>query len=241
MTLANIRQAVRDLLKENETDSGTLLPSGDALLDRYIEWGTEQVTLDLIDWLPEKQDFIDYEDISLVANQANYTLTAEWLQIWCMQRIETDRAPTTIGYIDIDQRAYEATIGETAEDPNGWYLDGTTIYFVPTPRTAKTSHIRCWIISPEGTTMAASGPAYIPRIAHKLIVWQAAILIGIMNEYDIRTHVVMYEKMLDKVVGVVGYKIQQQPKFLKGSHFEKTGISTRDRAFYDHYSEGFFR
>jgi hypothetical protein len=241
MTKAEIQTAVRDILKEQETDAGTLLPADNLLLQRYIEWGTEQVTLDLIDWLPEKQDFIDYEDITLIANQANYTLTAEWLQIWCMQRIETARAPTTIGYIDIDQRAYEATIGETAEDPNGWYLDGTTIYFVPTPSAAKTNHIRCWMIVPEGATMATAGPAYIPRIAHKLIVFQAAILIGIMNEYDIRTLVAMYEKMLDKVVGVVGYKIQQQPRFLKGSHFEKAGISTRDRAFYDYYSEGFFR
>ena len=241
MTLAQIRTAIRDILKEQETDAGTLLPSGDALLDRFIEWSTEQVTLDLIDWLPEKQDFIDYEDITLVANQANYTLTAEWLQIWCMQKNVTDKSPRQIDYIDISQKPFSMNIGETAADPTGWYLDGTTIYFVPTPSAAATNYARCWMIVPEGATMASTGPAYIPRIAHKLIVFYAAILIGMMNEYDIRALVGMYEKMLDKVVGVVGYKIQQQPRFLKGSHFEKSGISTRDRAFYDYYSEGFFR
>lgn len=241
MNQAAIRQAVRDIVKEDETDTGTLLPSGDALLDRFIEWAIENVTLDLIDWLPEKQDFIDYEDITLVANQANYTLTAEWLQMWCMQKNVTDKSPRQIDYIDVSQMPFNMNIGETAEHPTGWYLDGTTIYFVPTPSTAATNYARCWMIVPEGTTMAAGGPAYIPRIAHKLIVWQAAILIGIMNEYDIRTHIAMYQNMLDKVVGVVGYKIQQQPRFLKESMFEKSTVSSRDPALYDWRGERFFR
>jgi hypothetical protein len=241
MTLAQIRQAIRDITKEWETDSGTLLPTGDALLDRFIEWATEQVTLDLIDWLPEKQDFIDYEDITLIAGQANYTLTAEWLQIWCMQKNVTGKSPRQIDYIDIGQKPFLMNIGETAEHPTGWYLDGTTIYFVPTPSTAATNYARCWMIVPEGTTMAAGGPAYIPRIAHKLIVWHAAILIGIMNERDIRVEVAMYEKMLDKVVGVVGYKIQQQPRFLKESFFEKSAVSTVDPALRDWRGDYFFR
>ena len=158
-----------------------------------------------------------------------------------MQKNVTDKSPRQIDYIDVSQKPFSMNVGETAADPTGWYLDGTTIYFVPTPSAAATSYARCWMIVPEGATMASGGPAYIPRIAHKLIVFYAAILIGMMNEYDIRALVGMYEKMLDKVVGVVGYKIQQQPRFLKESVFEKSTVSTLDPALRDWRGDHFFR
>ena len=237
MTKAEIRTAVRNITKEWSTDAGTLLPSGDVILDFFIEWAVEDVVLDLVPLMPES--FLDYEDIDLVANQANYSLTAEWLQIWCMQKNVTDKNPVTIPYIDVDQRQYKEYVGETAEDPEGFYLDGDTIMFVPKPSTAKTDHVRCWIIVPEAATMATDGPVYIPRVAHKLIVLRAAILIAQMNDQiDTQNLWTLYRIGYERVTDIFHYRIQQQPRFLKGSFFEKQTLDTRDKAFYD--LSGFF-
>lgn len=239
MTLAQLRTAIRNIVKEWDTDSGTLFPSNNTMLDFYINWATEDVALELADYIPT--DFLDYEDITLVADQNNYDLTAEWLQIWAMQKNVSDESPKIIPYIPVHSRAYKEYVGQTSSEPAGWYLDGTTIMFTPTPSTAKTDYARCWIIVPEGESVGANGPTYIPRIAHKLIVLEAAILVGTMNGVELRDLMILYKMQFERVTNVLAYRIQQQPNFLQDSMFSRQQITTKDPALFDLGSEGMFR
>lgn len=232
MTLAEIRTAVHNLIKEQETDSGALFPSGDVLLDFYINMATEQVVLDLVEFIPEC--FLTYEDISLVADTNPYTLTTEWIQIWAMLRNVTDESPRVLPYIERTSETYQKYVGQTLDDPLAWTLYGDNIEFLPTPSAAKTNHYRCWIIAAEAATMAATGPAYIPRMAHKLIPLYAGVLIAeTVESGKMDTMLLLYQKWLTKVTDVIAYRVQQQPKFLGPSFHEKTVFSTRDPAFFD--------
>lgn len=227
MTLEEIRQSVRDFTKEWEEDEGTLFPSDDVLLDRFINWSAENVVLDLVEFMPE--DFLTYEDISITSGDFDYDLTAEWLQIWAMQRTTTDKGYQLIPYTPLsDRRDY---VGETAEDPSGWFLKGTTIIFWPTPSATKT--VRCWIIGTEVASMVAAGPAYIPRMAHKLIPLDASILIGYMNDREVGNIVALYKLQHKRVIDSLTNRVQQQPQFLRPSVFSRISGDRRDKAFYD--------
>jgi len=229
MTQAQLRTAVRNITKEWETDSGTLFPTGDVVLDFYIEWACEDVVLDLVEFMPE--DFLTSEDISLVANDFDYDLTAEWLMLWSLQRKVTDKSYKDIPYIPVNDRP--DYVGETAEEPLGFFLKGTTIIFCPTPSAAKTDYARAWIVVPESASMAEDGPVYIPRMAHKLIPLEAAILIGYMNDLDIKGPVALYKIQKDRVIDSLTNRIQQQPQFLRPSVFSRISGDRRDKAFYD--------
>jgi len=232
MTLAEIRETTRDIIKELETDTGALFPSDNARLDRYINFATEDVVLDLVEFIPEC--FLDYEDITLVANQSDYDLTAEFLQIWTMNRNIADKAPRPIQYIDIRDQAYEMYVGQTAESPDAWTFKGDTIIFIPTPSAAKTAYARCWIVATEAASMAVSGPVYIPRMAHKLIPLYTGALIAETVESDkMNSMMLFYQKRLKKVTDVIGFRVQQQPRFLGTSFHERRMVSTLDPALYD--------
>lgn len=238
MTLAEIRQTVRDVLKEAETDAGTLLPTGNLLLDRFINWGTEEVVLDLVPHMQEV--FLTSENISLVANQSDYDLTAEWIRIWCIVKNVSGSSPRPIRYIDRDDIAYKMYVGQTAEHPARFTLTGDSITFVPTPSTAKTNYATAWVIATEVASMVATGPAYIPRMAHKLIPLKTVILISKMNEYDLSGAVALYSMLLDRVIENYAYRIQGEPRFLKSSALEKSVISSLDPALHDVASLYFF-
>lgn len=235
MTLEEIRTAVRNLCKEWEEDSGTLFPSNDTLLDFYINWACEDVVLDLVEFMPE--DFLTSEDISLVADDFDYDLTAEWLMLWSLQRKVTDKSYRDIPYIPVNDRP--DYVGETAEDPVGFFLKGTTIIFVPTPSAAKTDYARAWIVVPEVASMAATGPVYIPRMAHRLILLDAAILIGYMNDREIGNIAALYKLQHKRVIDSLTNRVQQQPQFLRPSFLSRISGDRRDRAFYD--KSPFFR
>jgi len=228
MTLAELRTALRNITKEWEDDAGTLLPSNNTILDFYLNWAAEDVVLDLVEFMPE--DFLTYEDISITAAAgAEYDLTAEWTHIWAMQRKITDRSWELIPYTPVtDRDDYD---GETAEDSEGWFLKGTTIIFWPTPSATKT--VRCWIVIPEAASIATGGPVYIPRMAHKMIVLDAAILIGYMNDRDIAGPVALYKLQHERVKNSLTNRVQQQPQFVRPSVFSQISKDRRDKAFYD--------
>ena len=61
--------------------------------------------------------------------------------------------------------------------------------------------------------MVAGGPAYIPRIGHKLIVLRAAALIAKMNESDAIAGVLgLYRMELEKVVSIYSKRIKYLSK-----------------------------
>lgn len=232
MTLAEIRIAVHNLIKEWETDAGALLPSGDVKLDFYINMATKQVVLDLVEFVPEC--FLTYEDISLTANTNPYTLTKEWIQIWAMLKNVTNESPRPVPYIKRTDETYKKYVGQTAADPEAFSLYGDNIEALPTPSIDKANYWRCWIIAAEASTMAVSGPAYIPKMAHHLVPLYAGVLIAeTVESGKMQTMAALYQKWLTKVTDVIAYRIQQQPRFLGSSFHEKRVFSTRDPAFFD--------
>jgi len=232
MTLAELRTATRNLSRQAESDSGTLFPAGDVLLDWFINSAAELVTLDLVDYLPS--NFLTYEDISLVAGTSSYTLTAEWLQIYAMKRNVTDESAQIIPYYETTEELLAQVNGETAEFPVGFTLKGNSIIFMPKPSVSKTSYARCWIIAVESATIGSAGPTYIPRHAHRLIPLMACVLIGQMLESKATGYwEKMYQYWLGRVRDIVGQRIQQQPTFVKGSFTDKMYRDSRDLAFID--------
>ena len=186
--------------------------------------------MDLVEFMPD--DFLTYEDITLGANDNDYDLTAEWISIWAMQRKVSDQTYQLIPFTPVTDRGdYD---GETAADPKGWFLKGTTIIFWPTPSETKT--VRCWILIPEVATSVSAGPSYIPRLAHKMIVLEAAILIAHMNDREIGSIITLKKIQLDRVKDSLTNRVQQQPQFVKPSVFSNMVGDRRDKAFYDKWS-----
>src|SRR4030042_47588 len=139
MTKAELISSIRVLANETSTDAGAFLADTVNLLDIMAD-AAEVVVLDLVEFMPER--FLDYEDITLVAGTAGYTLTKEWLQIWSLNRQTTSQLPKPIPYIEIRDMMNKIYVGQTAEEPESWYLKGVQINFVPTPAAAKTAYAR---------------------------------------------------------------------------------------------------
>lgn len=234
MTLAEIRKAIRSVTENWSEDEDTLLPSDNVVLDLFINWACEDVVLDLVEFMPE--DFLTYEDISLVADDNDYDLTAEWISIWAMQRKVTDKSYELIPYTPVADRG--DYVGETTENPEAWFLKGTTIIFWPTPSTSKTDYARCWIVVPEATAIVENGPVYIPRMAHKLIVLDAAMLVGYMNDRDVGRIAALYKFQHERIKDSLTNRVQQQPQFINPSILSRISKDRRDKAFYD--KSGYF-
>jgi hypothetical protein len=124
-------------------------------------------------------------------------------------------------------------IGETDAEPHSCYIIGSTITIVPTPSASKTNYIRIWGIRPEATTIATAGPSYIPRPAHRLIVYWAAGLVATMIGAKRNPFLELYSYRLNKVREIYGGKFQQAPRFVRESVVERTTKDERERAFYD--------
>ena len=236
MTLAQLRTSTRNLLKQWSTETGTLLPADNARLDDYLSLALEMVVTDLMQDAPEV--FLDYEDITLVANTSEYGLTKEYAQIWDMKRMVDGWASETITYLDRTDDRIATYIGETAEHPKAYTLKGDTIIFLPTPSTAKTDYARCWIVELEATTIAAGGPAMLPRLAHRLIVFRAGVIIRESNGKSASVIENLYQFNAKQVKRLLMARVQHQTKFLKG---RQRSVGTQDPALHDYAGDAFFR
>lgn len=230
MTKEELIISTRNLVNEISTDSGAFLANTGNVSD-FLNDAAEIVVLDLVEFMPER--FLTYEDITLVAGTAGYTLTAEWLQIWSINRNKTSETPTPIDHIPVPQIMNTMYVGETAEEPDGWYLKGLTITFAPTPSKAYTNYARAWIIAPEAATIATNGPTMIPRVAHRAICYMAAVLIGTALEADVTRFEKLYSYRIKKIRDTIGVQVQNQPRFINPSVLDRKYITTRDKVLYD--------
>lgn len=236
MTKAQIRTAVRNLISEQSTDAGALLGSGNTTIDEYIDAAAEDVVLDLI-YGGVYHPLLGSETFDLTADDNEIDLTAEWISIWTINRLTSDESPQPLNFIEMSEEALARYSGETAEDPADYTVMGTTIVLLPTPSSDKTNWATVTFLRAEAADVPDTGPAYIPRLAHRLIVYKAAEEIAISADANPKLFIDLYDKRLEKVIKVIG-TTTHQPKFIGESfHYLKTR-DTRDRAFYD--KAGFF-
>jgi hypothetical protein len=212
MTKAEITLAIRNIIGELSTDSGVLLTDDENLLE-FIHDAEGQVCLDLMPSMPSA--FLTSENVSLVANQANYTLTNSFWQIWKVERTITGEPPTEIAVIDPIEMQYHTETGETESEPHACYFIGDVLYFVRTPSENKTDYAKVWEIRPEADTMPTTGPAYIPSVAHRLIVYQACVLIATLLERDPSPYMALYARRLQMVDKVWRGRFQSQTRFVR--------------------------
>jgi len=230
VTKAQILTAARNLVQIYSTDTGATLT--DTVLGEMADDAMEEVVLDLIPIMPGQ--LLSTEDVTLVADQANYTFTnATWLQIMAVQINVTGRTPHEIDIIDPLEKPYAGTVGETAAEPEGCYFMGDTLYFVPTPSTATTGYARVYFINGEAATIATDGPVYLPRVAHRLIAYKAAWLAAIAYDANTGPFKELYGKRLEAVRRTWAGRFQQRPRFIREDIVERTRTDSREAAFYD--------
>jgi hypothetical protein len=232
MTKAEILSSVRYACNETSTDTGGLLSDTGNLAD-FLNDAMEQVTLDLFPTMPGQ--FLTSENVTLVANQANYTLTNSFIQIYKVEKNITGENPREIAIIDPLEIQYYMATGDTDGEPNACYFVGDTLYFVPTPSAAYTNYAKVWEVVREAATMATAGPTYIPAIAHRLIVYQAASIVQKMmgNDAGSNRFLELYARRLEQVRKVWTGRFQQNPRFIRDSSLERSAVDTRLSVDYD--------
>jgi len=231
MTRAELITSLRNIVNELSTDAGAFLSDTGNVLD-FLADAAEIVVLDLVEFMPES--FLGSEDISLTAGTSEYSLTSDWIQIYCILKNSNSEIPKPIPYLDNVADLYTKTyVGEKADDPECWYLKGRKIVFSPTPSKNSANYASAWIVKPESASMGENGPTMIPRHAHRLIVYMAAILVGTALGANTARFESLYNYRLKKVRDTIGVQVQNNPKFLNNSILDRLYVSSRDRAFYD--------
>lgn len=235
MTKAAILQAVRDLVNETSGAAGALLSDVGNLLG-FVEDAVEQVVLDLVDTYPN--ELLTYKDVSMLAGVKTYALSAapavEFWQILKISKTVAGENETEMDVIDPLSLQYAETHDETNARPYGANIINGTLYVYPTPSEAITDYIRIWGIRPEAVAMPdPTGPAYLPRMTHRLIVFWAASLVATMIGANPDKFILLYSNRLEKIKSMQKGKFQQAPRFVRESVVERTTRDVRERVFYD--------
>jgi hypothetical protein len=234
MNKAQIITAVRSLVNEASTTAGALLSDTGNLLG-FIEDAVEQVVLDLVDTYPN--ELLTYKDVSMLAGVKTYDLSAapavEFWQILKIAKTVAGENETEMDIIDPLSHQYAETHDETNAKPYGANIINGTLYVYPTPSTAIADYIRVWGIRPEATTLPNDGPAYLPRVTHRLIVFWAAGLVATMIGVKPDKFILLYSNRLEKIKAMQKGKFQQAPRFVRESVVERTTRDTRERTMVD--------
>jgi len=232
MTKAQILQAVRYHANELSTDAGAGLDDAGNLLE-FVEDAVEQVVMDLAQIFPN--ELLTYEDVNLVAADYDYTLTTEFWLISKVEKTVAGEAPTEIDIVDELSEQYFANHDETSSRPYACNIINGVIYVKPIPAESIASYLRVWGIRPEATAMPTNGPAYLPRMTHRLIVYWATSLVAVMFGVKPDRWREMYQNRLQRIRDIWKDKFQQAPRFVRESVVERTTRDTREKAFYDEF------
>lgn len=230
MTKAQILQAVRYLVNELSTDVGALLDDAGNLLG-FIDDAIEQVVMDLVSTYPN--ELLTYEDVSMVANTPNYTLTTEFWQIYKIEKTVAGENETEIDVMDQLSIQYVKTHDETNARPYAANIINGVLWVYPTPSEAITNYVRVWGIRPEAVVLPDLGPTYLPRYTHRLIVFWAASLVASMIGAAPDRYMLLYQNRLNQVKTLQNDKFQQAPRFVRESVVERTTRDTREKVFVD--------
>lgn len=230
MTLAELRTATRNLVNVFSTDTGATLT--DTVLDDLINDAAEQVALDLA---PYFQDLFAVEEfVDVEADTPDYTLTnTGFLQVLRVEKYVDGEKQKDITITDEQNKWKYATVGETSADVKAVYFVGEAMYVLPTPAEDKTGYIRVVLVMPEAAAVGSGGPTMIPRIAHRLIAYRAAILTGTMYDANVRPYETLYAQRLEQVRRVLHGRYQQQPRYVRDATKERSVPGWRDPVLYD--------
>jgi len=226
MTLAELVTTTRGLCNEISTDSGALLSDTGNLLE-FLNDAQEQVLLDLIPIMPGQ--FTVTENITLIAGTQSYALATnpDFWQIWKIAKNVSGEPPRELDPIDPLDEPYYTEVAETDSEPTAYYVLGQTIYFVPIPSASTTAYAKVWLVRPEAVTgLVTAGPSYIPKIAHRLIAYQAAALIATMLEKDPAPFIQLYARRLSKVVEVWNARLQNKIRTVRESVAERSAFNS---------------
>lgn len=230
MTLADLRTAVRNFVREQSAETGALFDSTNTLLDYFLGSAYDAVMLDMARECPERT--LTYEDLTLTANTATTTITKEWIQIWTINKTVSGETNRPIPYIPYQQEMLAKYQGETKEDPDAWSISGNNVLWLPTPSATRASYARAWLV-PSESSIPVAGPTYLPRIAHRLIPLQAMVLICTMLETPASSWLALYELLLKKVSLTLGMPVQGQPRVIAPAFSELVNLDDRDPALVD--------
>lgn len=221
MTLAEIKTAVRNLLNVQSTDTGATLT--DSILTEMINDAAEEVVLDLLPSMPLQ--FCTTENITLEVGTASYALSTEFIQVYKVERNVADSEPLELEIIDpLDVQNY-MDVGETSAAPVVCYFMGSSIYFVPTPSAAVNDYCKVYLVVPEATSVPANGPTYIPRIAHRLIVYKSAANVAIMYDVNPAPHIALYKKRISAIGSTWAGRFHERQRWVRK---QGANITTKD-------------
>lgn len=236
MTLVEIEDGVRILIKEHSTEAGALFPADNVKLDFFINTACEMVVMDLVPFM--KKIFTLSEAISLIAGTSAYTMTANPLQFMGLYLTKSGFGVNPIREYELAEIPLRMITGETAEDPVGYYVTGAkTINFFPKPSVSYANYALMYFVPQEAAAMAAGGPVVIPAPAHRLVPIKAAIAIMGMNDQSSTSLQSLYQEFLGQIRLTYATRTQGQPRTLLPDFdvLSRGGGDSRDRAFYDVY------
>lgn len=211
MTKAELIISTRNVLNVQSTDTGATLT--DAVLGDFLDDAAEEVVIDLLPSMPLQ--FCITENITLVSGTQKYTLTGEFIQVYKVEKSVTASAPSEIEIIDPLEVQNYMKVGDTSAAPVICYFLGKDIYFVPTPSAAVTNYCKVYLVTPEAATIATNGPVYIPRLAHRLIVYKAAANASIMYDVNPAPYIALYKKRITSLASTWLGRFHQRARFIR--------------------------
>jgi hypothetical protein len=230
MTKAEILAAVRNLVNEQSTDAGALLDNTGNLLD-FVQDAQEQVVMDLVPVMPDQ--LLASEDVTITAGAQSTALTTTFWQVWRVLLNKSGETPRELRMIDPADQQYFHYIDQTEEEPKYCWFQGSSIYFAPKPSVTTAAYCRVYLIRPEAVTMPDGGPAYLPPLTHRLIVYQAAIIAGTAFGAITQGVESLYARRFSAIRKTWMGRFQQEPRYVQPGLDSRTTYDDRERAFYD--------
>jgi hypothetical protein len=232
MNLAEIRQATKNLIFDSTKENGSLLLNkNNNVLDDFINQAVEIVYMDLAEFIQESH-LLDYETFNLQAGVDKYTLSHPFTRIMAVKQNQDGDFPKIIRYFNTLDELEMSTVGETGE-PRGWTLKGDYIMVRPIPDVDYDGWAKIWFTATENDTMSTAGPRILPSKSHRLIPLMSAILIGKQAGVATGGFEQLYTYYLERVRVILGFRVQQQPRFVRPGFSDQSAADSRLPNFYD--------
>lgn len=153
-------------------------------------------------------------NISLVANQEEYTLTAA-NRILLVERVDVNE-PYPLPFIDYrDRTRYLLNSGEAPDEYDlKCYIKGNILGIVPIPTGAAANAIKVSHVPPATQlTTGESPPTEWPTDQHEVIVIGGLLRKGITDREDRKARKELYAELRESLLESTGMRQTQQPAF----------------------------